>query len=244
MNKFLAITATVLALTGCGLTEDQQRSKELSAVLDSMPIYNEDGTVKSEGSSSAASSAVVAVKHPADTVVTTLVDQDFSGVSSVKGTAWLKAISAKRLTGSSPTATLEATICRNGNDKGIDALGLYLAPLGASGWPVPELEWRHVRFLDATPLNNTRAIAGSSNFTTKGVECKTSTWDFSAVPAMAECDYSKSPAFCPNDLQKYDINGMLDIGDLLIGFLPSRNTAKVTVKLMHSGGITVTPAVK
>lgn len=263
MKKFLALSAFAIILTSCGLTPEQQRSKEILQTIDNMAIYDEQGNVIKEAGVASGDSDIVGNVENSDmqeptvesssasssepkkpTVRTVLVDQDYTGVHSVKGMAWLKAIAAKKLSGTSDSAFLEATLCRNGNNQGIDALGMYLARLDAKGWPIPELEWRHVRYLDAYPLHNTRAIAGDSRFTTKGQECVTSTFDLRGVPAMKECDYSKSPAFCPDGLDGYNILGALSENDFFIGFLPSRSTAHVTVTLIHDGGITVTPAVK
>jgi len=178
------------------------------------------------------------------TVNTPLVDQDYTGITSVKGIAWVKAIGAKKISGTSKYAYLTIELSRNGVETGFDALGLYLARLDKDGYPIPELEWRHVRYIDAEHLNGTRAIAAHSGLSTLGVPVAQYTYDLSALPATPECNYDVSPAVCPAGKNAYNILGALKDNDFWIGFLPSRSTAHVRAVLSHDGGLTITDAVK
>lgn len=265
LGSLLVTLTMTLAIGACTDPETQMTAgQRWQEAQECMPLYADDGTLmkagtcssastssassesSSESSSSVSSSAAAESSSdaPAAEVRTVLVDQDFVGTASIKGTGWVKAIGAKRIGGTSAFARLEITLSRNGVTKGFETLGLYVAPLTEAGNVNPAIEWRHVRYIDAVHVHNTRALSPKSELSTLGVENVTKVYDLAALPTTKACDYTVTPAFCPDGTDTHNFLRGFETVDYWIGFLPSRSTAHVTVTLIHDGGLHVVPAVK
>lgn len=175
----------------------------------------------------------------------TLVDQDYTGVSSQKGAEWLRAINTKLIKGDITDGELVVTLSRGTENTSWSAAGVYIAPLAqGEGFTYPDesrfgtrlhflsAEWRGTKAADGTCA---RSLAPSSSFGVLKGHDATLTVKLRNV-AMTQ------PDPCQKGSVTVDILDLINSGGVYLGFAPSdRQTAPyMKVVLRYRGTIDVT----
>jgi hypothetical protein len=221
MKRFMSIGAAgllTLALIGC--------TAEAPTPTDHI--------IRAPQASSSSSSFKAPEVIPMKEIV--LVDQDYTGVASLKGAEWLRGIKAQLVSGDITDGELVVTLSRGTGSTSWSAAGMYIAPAAqGEGFVYPD-ESRfgtHLHFLSAEWRGSCeRHLAPSSSFgVLKGHEA-TLTLKLREV-VMTQ------PDPCEKGTTSVDILELINNGGVYLGFAPSdKKTAPyLKVVLRYRGTI-------
>lgn len=148
----------------------------------------------------------------------TLVDQDYGGIGSLKGAAWLRGIKTKLITGEITDGELVVTLERGEQSTSWSAAGMYVAPAAqGEGFTYPD-ESRfgtRLHFLSAEWRGDcNRHLSPSSSFgVLKGHE--------STLTVKLRDVAVTHPDPCQKGSISLDLIEMINSGGVYLGFAPS-----------------------
>lgn len=231
MKRFLSLAASgVLTLTLIGCVAEAP-SKQTEPTLQAPPAMP-----ASSPSSYEKMPEVIPMKE------VTLVDQDYTGVGSLKGAEWLRAIKTQLVKGDITDGELVVTLERGGDNTSWSAAGMYFARAAqGEGFTYPDETsfGTRLHFLSAEWRGTcgSRSLAPNASFGVLKEHEATLT-----IP-LREVRMTKGDDGCETGTVTHNLLDMINDTGLYMGFAPSdRKTAPyMKVVLRYRGTLDIKP---
>jgi len=217
----LAALAVVVPLAGCSAYKAPSPIPEQATL---QPVSEESSSVE-------------------DWKEVTLVDQDYTGVSSLNGMDWLHAVHAALVVGNVTDAEMVFTLARGDSTTSWSAVGMYVANVGVTEngnrYPDEKEFGTRMYFVDAEWRGDcVRHLSPTSSFgVLKGHESTLTISDLHSFPVTNGTDG------CKTGQQQIDLLSKIRDGGVYLGFAPSdKQTAPfLKVVLRYKGDVAVKP---